>query len=130
MDVAAVGGEVEDRVAHHLAGAVVGHVAAAAGLEDVEAAGRAGRPRGRGRSRRARCGPSVKTGSCSSSSRVSGIAPAWRSSTRRSWSVEPVRVGDPSEPRDVERGSTRARARPSLHGRTRAPTRRTPAGPS
>ena len=38
VHVAPVGGQLEDRIAHHLAGAVVGDVAAAAGLEDLEAA--------------------------------------------------------------------------------------------
>ena len=38
MDVPPVGREVEDRVADHLSGAVIGDVAATAGLEDVETA--------------------------------------------------------------------------------------------
>ncbi len=42
VDVASVGAEVEDGVAHDLPGAVVGDVAAAAGLEHVEAAGAQG----------------------------------------------------------------------------------------
>jgi len=36
MDVAAIGGEVEDRIADDLAGPVIGDVAAASGLDDVE----------------------------------------------------------------------------------------------
>src|SRR5690349_20298991 len=37
MHVAPIGIEVDDRITHQLAGAVVGHVAAAARLEDVDA---------------------------------------------------------------------------------------------
>jgi hypothetical protein len=39
VDVATIGIEVNDRVAHDLAGTVVGHIAAASGLEDLDAPG-------------------------------------------------------------------------------------------
>ena len=47
VHVAAVGRQLEDRIADHLAGAVVGDVAAAAGLEHLEAAARAARSSGK-----------------------------------------------------------------------------------
>ena len=83
MHVAAIGLQVDDRVADDLAGAVVGDVAAAPGLVDLDRRARPAPRRGarmcdRPPSPRT---PSVRTCGCSTSSSRSPTRPARRSST-------------------------------------------------
>ena len=70
VDVAAVGLQIDDRIADELTGPVIRHVAAAAGFDDLDAARRRALRRGAGcaSGRRAVSTPSVMTGGCSRSS--------------------------------------------------------------
>ena len=102
MHVAAIGLQVEDRIADDLAGAVVGDVAAAPGLVDLDAARRqrVGVARMCDRPPSPRT-PSVRTCGCSTSSSRSPTRPARRSSTSARCSASASAYGTRPEPPDL-----------------------------
>ena len=102
-DVLAVGLQVQDRVPDDLSGAVVGDVAAAVRLEELESALPAARRGGQRMFAAFAPRPSVITRGCSSRSRVSGRRPCAARPDQQLLHGEAVVVLDASEPADVQR---------------------------
>ena len=99
VHVAPVGGEIEDRVADHLAGAVVGDVAAAAGLEHLEAA-LAQRLGGEEHVLRARVAPEREDRVVLEQQQLVRDAPGLPFGDQALLDLQPASVGDSPEPPD------------------------------
>ena len=107
MHVAAIRPQIEDRIADDLAGTVIGDVAAASGLEDLDAARRERvSVREDVRAAAVSSTPSVRTGGCCRSSSSVGDATGAALLDERALQRERLGVGNDAETADLERAAT------------------------